>query len=194
VNAFFHHADDFHKRFEVIGFSRDEWVFFEERNDHSRQIGELSYRVPAQSLVMIVASDMTSDLTTLEVSLQSMKHIDAPLSKNHDETRLNLPTEFGLVIPKERNTEATFAVDESDDPLRETWPFLLIVRTERIVTLHIATETDGCDALSTVGCSEFPAFGRLHSARSLLRGAIPGHVSGGFTLGTFVTTREFSSG
>jgi len=28
---------------------------------------------------------------------------------------------------------------EADDPLLETWPFLLIVRTNRIVTFHVAT-------------------------------------------------------
>ena len=146
MKACFHHPDDIYKRHEVISFSRDKWVFFEERDDHLRQVGELSYRVPAQSLVMIVASDVTSDLTTVEESLQSMQGIDTPLSLDHDEARLDLPTQLRGVVPKERNTEATFAVDEADDPLRETWPFLLIVRTERIITLHAPTETDGCDA------------------------------------------------
>jgi hypothetical protein len=75
-----------------------------------------------------------------------MQDIDAPLSLDHDEARLDLPTQLRGVVPKERNTEATFAVDKADDPLRETWPFLLIVRTERIITLHVPTETDGCDA------------------------------------------------
>ena len=85
---------------------------------------------------MVVASDMTSDLTTVEESLQSMQRIDAPLSLNHDEARLDLPTQLCGVVPKERNAETTFAVDEADDPLRETWPFLLIVRTRRIFTIH----------------------------------------------------------
>src|SRR3974390_544063 len=85
---------------------------------------------------MIVAPDVASDLTTLEESLQSMQRIDAPLSLNHDKARLDLPTQLRGVVPKERNAETTFAVDEADDPLRETWPFLLIVRTGRIFTVH----------------------------------------------------------
>ncbi len=85
---------------------------------------------------MVVAPDMTPDLTTLEESLQSVQHTDAPFSLNHREGRLDLPTEPRRVIPKDRNAEATFAVDEADDPLRKTWPFLLIVRTERIFTAH----------------------------------------------------------
>ena len=89
---------------------------------------------------MIVASDMTSNLTTVEESLQSMQDIDASLSLDHNEARLDLPTQLRGVVPKERNTEATFAVDEADDPLRETWPFLLIVRTERIVTRHVPNQ------------------------------------------------------
>jgi hypothetical protein len=39
----------------------------------------------------------------------------------------------------------TFAADGADDPLRETWPFLLIVRTGRIVTFHANTLRRGCD-------------------------------------------------
>jgi hypothetical protein len=48
------------------------------------------------------------------------------------------------VIPKDRNTETAFAVDKADNPLRVYWPFLLIVRTERIVTTHVPTLEDGC--------------------------------------------------
>jgi len=40
------------------------------------------------------------------------------------------------VVPKDRNTETALAVDEADDPLLETWPFLLIVRTGWIFTFH----------------------------------------------------------
>ena len=33
----------------------------------------------------------------------------------------------------------TFTVDKADNPLRETWPFLLIVRTGWIFTAHVRT-------------------------------------------------------
>jgi hypothetical protein len=36
-------------------------------------------------------------------------------------------------------------IHELDDPLLEIWPFLLIVRTGRIVTDHAADLRKGCD-------------------------------------------------
>jgi hypothetical protein len=68
-------------------------------------------------------------------------------------------------VPKDRNAEAALAVDEADDPLLETWPFLLIVRTGRIFTSHVPTIRRGCDIGGTVGSSEFPANSQLHSRR-----------------------------
>jgi hypothetical protein len=141
----FHHADDRRELHEVIGFCRDQWVFFEERDDHARQIGKLPYRETAQSLAMIVVPDMKSDVTTREVLLHSMQRIEAPFSLYHCERRLNLPTDPCRMVPKDRNAEAAFAVDEADDPLRETWPFLLIVRTGRVFTSHAVTLRTGCD-------------------------------------------------
>jgi len=39
----------------------------------------------------------------------------------------------------------TFSVDEADDPLLDTWPFLLIVRTGRIFTAHVFNLMRVCD-------------------------------------------------
>ncbi len=133
--------------------------------------------------MMIVASEMTSDLTTFEESLQSMQDIDAPLSLDHDEARLDLPTQLRGVVPKERNTEATLAVDEADDPLRETWPFLLIVRTERIFTYHASTETDGCDDSVPSDSRSFQHLAGFTLQDHSCEGQSPGTISGGFTLG-----------
>src|SRR4051794_24464811 len=60
----------------------------------------------------------------------------APNSLRDRELGLDLPTEPTRSVSKDRNTETPFAVDEADDPLRNYWPFLLIVRTGRIVTDH----------------------------------------------------------
>ena len=49
---------------------------------------------------------------------------------------LHLPAEPARTIADHRNGEATFSVGEADDPLLYSWPFLLIVRTERIFTAH----------------------------------------------------------
>ena len=45
----------------------------------------------------------------------------------------------GCALPRSRST---FAVDEADDPLLDTWPFLLIDRTGRIVTAHCPRSTN----------------------------------------------------
>jgi hypothetical protein len=108
-----------------------------------------------------------------------MQCIDAPLSLNHREGWLDLPTKPRGLIPEDRNTEATFAVDEADDPLRETWPFLLIVRTGRIFTSHVPPNQAGVTWMSTVGFSEFPAFGRLHMQDHSSMGQSPGTFPGG---------------
>jgi hypothetical protein len=88
-----------------------------------------------------------------------MKNIDALLSLDHRERRLNLPTCAARAIPKDRNTEAAFAVDEADDPLRETWPFLLIVRTGRIFTIHAHTISSRCNNMNE--------YRRIHGVSSI---------------------------
>ena len=98
-------------------------------------------------------------------------------------TDLTAPKRLLQSVPDDRNTGAAFAVDKADDPLREIWPFLLIVRTGRIVTGRAGTQEAGVTRPSTAGYSEFPANSQLHFSRSLARGAVPGHVSGGSTLG-----------
>jgi hypothetical protein len=71
-----------------------------------------------------------------EEPLQEVMYLCAFHSLNYRESRLNLPAEPTRPILKDRNAEAAFAVDEADDPLRKIWPFLLIVRTNRIITIH----------------------------------------------------------
>src|SRR5262245_20440125 len=59
---------------------------------------------------------------------------------------LDLPAEPTSVVAHHRDREAPFAVDEADDPLLGTWPFLLIDRTGRIVTAHRHRIPEGCDS------------------------------------------------
>jgi len=59
-------------------------------------------------------------------------------------------------------SETFFTVNETDYPLRETWPFLLIVRTGRIFTAHAQPYEEGVTRTSTAGYSEFPANSQLH--------------------------------
>src|SRR5262245_59864061 len=86
---------------------------------------------------MIVVPAIDSDVTASEVLLQCVQNLHAPRSLRHGELGLNLPAEPRRRVTEDRNTEAAFAVDEPDDPLLESCPFLLIVRTDRIVTRHV---------------------------------------------------------
>jgi hypothetical protein len=96
-------------------------------------------------LSMVIVSIIATDLSAPEVPLQEVKHLHAFLSLNHRERRLNLPADTTRAVPKDWNAEAAFAVDEADDPLRETWPFLLIVRTGWLFTIHASTLKVRCD-------------------------------------------------
>ena len=55
---------------------------------------------------------------------------------------LDLPAEPTPGVAHHRDREAPFAVDEADSPLLDAWPFLLIVRTERIFTAHATLVTE----------------------------------------------------
>jgi hypothetical protein len=120
-------------------------MFFEKRDDPELQITEGSHRIPMHCFPMIVVSVVTTNLSASEEPLHEVKHLDALLSLNHCERRLNLPTCAARVISKDWNAEAAFAVDETDDPLRETWPFLLIVRTGRNFTTPAHTIERRCN-------------------------------------------------
>jgi hypothetical protein len=112
------------------------------------QITEGTHRVSVHGLSVIVVTVIATDLSAPEEPLHSMQNIGALLALDHRERRLNLPACTARAIPEDRNAEAAFAVDEADDPLRETWPFLLIVRTGRIFTTHVHTLRNRCNNMN----------------------------------------------
>src|SRR5207237_1764662 len=59
---------------------------------------------------------------------------------------LDLPAEPTPGVGHHRDREASFAVDETDDPLLSTWPFLLIDRTGQIFTAHRHIVPEGYDS------------------------------------------------
>jgi hypothetical protein len=61
------------------------------------------------------------------------------------ELMLDLPAEPAVRVAHYRDREAALAVHKADDPLLDTWPFLLIARTGRIFTAHVPTLKTGCD-------------------------------------------------
>jgi hypothetical protein len=115
---------------------------------------------------VIVVSAIDEYAAAPEELPQLVQYLHAPFSLNDRKRRLNLPTESIGRIPKDRNAEAPFTVDEADDPLLDAWPFLLIARTRRIVTNHVHTIPTGADMIGTAGCSGVPANSQLHFTSS----------------------------
>ena len=58
------------------------------------------------------------------------------------ELRHELPTNSGARVPLKRDMECAFAIDEASEVGIQ--PFLLIVRTDRIVTAHRHIVPEGC--------------------------------------------------
>jgi hypothetical protein len=113
------------------------------RNDRGDEITEGPDAVAVQVFPVDIVTSVATDVAAFEVPLQLVQDMHAPRSLDHAEVRLDLPAETTTAVPKDRNTEAAFAVDEADDPLLETWPFLLIGRTDRIVTVHATYPKEG---------------------------------------------------
>jgi hypothetical protein len=65
-------------------------------------------------------------------------------------------------LTDEADGEATFSVYETDDPTSSDQPFLLIVRTARVVTAHSTRVGRVPD-----GYTGFPAYGRMLSVTLL---------------------------
>jgi hypothetical protein len=95
-------------------------VFFKERNDAKLQISDGTHREPVRCFPVIVASVIATDLSAPEEPLQEVTHPYTLLSLDHGERRLDLPASATRSVAKDWNAEAAFAVDEADDPLRET--------------------------------------------------------------------------
>jgi hypothetical protein len=165
VDSLLHHADDRGELPKLIRFRRSQWIRFEERNDGLPQLHRVVHDVNEKVFPVIVSPAIAVDLSAPEVVLDRLKNMGASLSLHNREAWLELPTESDLSVPLNRTAEAAFTVDEADDPLLDPWPFLLIARTRRIVTAHVATVPTATDTIGTAGCSGFPAYSQLHSYR-----------------------------
>jgi hypothetical protein len=170
VDSLLHHAHDRGELPKLIGFRRSQWIRFEERNDDLPQLCRVVDNKDEEVFSMVVSPAIAVDLSAPKVVLDLLKNVGASLSLNNRETRLQLPTESDLSVSLNRTAEAAFTVDEADDPLLDSWPFLLIARTRRIVTGHVATVPVATDMIGTAGCSGFPAYSQLHSHRRRCEG------------------------
>lgn len=92
---------------------------------------------------MVVVPPIYVNTTASKELLQFVQNMYAPRSLNHNEVRLDLPPDLHLWATEERSTETALPVYETDDPLLESRPFLLIFRTPRIVTAsHVSNLKD----------------------------------------------------
>ena len=145
MHATIHHPKDFFKLQEVVALRRSQWIRIEERNDHFTKIRPPMHVVDEQIILVIVVSAVSIDASASEEILEQLEYGKTPCSLHHRKPWLHLPSATHTLVALDRTAEATFSVDEADDPLLYPWSFLLIVRTDRILTDHVITLEMGCD-------------------------------------------------
>jgi hypothetical protein len=145
MHPILHHEKDFFELQKLLLLSRDQWIRFEERNDLASEISLVPNVENQQVFAMVVMSAVTVDLSALEEAKKYLECTDASFALNYREPGLTLPTQSHNCIPLDRAAKAALSIYEADDPLLDSWPFLLIVRTGRIVTAHVITIERGCD-------------------------------------------------
>lgn len=145
VHPTIHHRQDHLELQEVLLLCRSQRIRIEERDDHPTKIFPTKHVESEQIFLVIVMSAVPIDVSAAEVLLQHLKYVQAAFTLNNRKPRLHLPTTAHSLVSLNRAAEATFSVDEADDPLLETWPFLLIVRTGRIFTAHVISLLMRCD-------------------------------------------------
>jgi hypothetical protein len=116
----FHHPHNNRKLLELFGFCRSQWVLFEERDNAANQVFESIHIIPVQVLSMVVASSVDEDSAAFEELSQLVQDMHASRPLNHSEYRLDLPAQSHGGASEDRNAEAPFSVNESDDPLLES--------------------------------------------------------------------------
>ena len=141
-----HHLQDGGKRLEVGALRGDQWVVFEERNHDLNQLPPPLHGEAQELVAMVVVAPVLDDLPAPEHLLEEFERRPGRRRLGDRELVLDLPAEEAPGVAHDRDRETAFAVDEADDPLLETWPFLLIARTGRIVTAHGRTLLRGWDS------------------------------------------------
>ena len=135
VRPCLHHPQDGGERLEVGLLRGDQWVLFEERHDHRYQVAASLHGEAKQRVAMVVVAPVLDDLAAPEHLLEEFERRPRRRRLGDRELVLDLPAEEAPWVAHDRDREAALAVDEADDPLLEPWPFLLIARTGRIVTV-----------------------------------------------------------
>jgi hypothetical protein len=95
---------------------------------------------------VVVSASLNDDSPTAEVLSHQLEGLHRSERLGDRELVLDLPAEAAPCVLHDRDREAAFTIGEAGYPLRGTWPFLLIARTEQIVTAHSRPRiSDPCD-------------------------------------------------
>ena len=128
---------------EVEAFRSSQRMFFEERHHSPEQILTTLHGEAQQNLPMVEWTKAFDHTPTPELLGEELQRGPRGRRLGHRELVLDLPAETATRVAHYRDRKAAFTVDEADDPLLNTWPFLLIARTGRIVTAHTPTLRTG---------------------------------------------------
>ena len=77
-------------------------------------------------LVMIIVTVVDENLSASEVLQIDFERRQTSFPLSYDKLRKHLPTELCGFVAKNAYREASFAIGKADDPLFNSWPFLLI--------------------------------------------------------------------
>ena len=141
-----HEVQDGGERLEVGALCGDQWIRFEERNHDLDQLSPPLHGEAEEIVVMVVVAPVLDDAPAPEHLVEEFERRPRRRRLGDRELVLDLPAEEAPGVAHDRDRETAFAVDEADDPLLETWPFLLIARTGRVVTGHDRTLLRGWDS------------------------------------------------
>jgi len=128
---------------EVEAFRGSQRMFFEERHHSSQQILTPLHREAKKDLPVIEGTKAFDHTAAPELLFEELQCWARGRRLGHRELVLDLPAETATSVAHYRDRKAALSVDEADDPLLNTWPFLLIARTGRIVTAHMLTLETG---------------------------------------------------
>jgi hypothetical protein len=147
VRPVLHHLEHAGEPLEVEPFSGSERTFSEERNDKLHQVASTLHGEAQQRMPVVVVPRLLHDPSTTENVSDDLQCGSRWRRLDNCELVLDLPAELTGRVADHRDREASFTVDKADDPLLGTWPFLLIVRTGRIVTAHVTVLPNGCHSV-----------------------------------------------
>ncbi len=132
---------------EVLLLGGAHWVLPEERDDRLQQLDALPHHEAVQVLTVVVVATVRHDLTTREELTKLVKTRDARDALRHRELVRHLPagsvaaSALPVRLPDEADREASFSVYKTNNPAKRDQPFLLVFRTDRIVTAHTTQGT-----------------------------------------------------